>query len=109
MSIEMYGDYINEKFGKDIIYSEHGFLTYLAKDVFYIEEIYIKPEARHSGEGQELGLKAETIARDKKYKEVFGSVSIQSATATRAMRILLEFGYKLHSIKADLIFLKKDL
>lgn len=107
--IDMYGDYIFEKFGKEIITTDFGFVTYLADKIFYIEDIYIDPKFRHKANALDLGKRVENIAREKGFKEVYGSVSIHSKTATRAMRILIDFGYTLHSLKADLIYLKKDI
>ncbi len=51
----LYGEYVKEKYGRDIVYSENGFATYKVNDVVcHIDCMFVRPSARNSGEGKQM-------------------------------------------------------
>ncbi len=48
--MSLYGEYIKELQGKDILENENGFATYYPfQDGMYIENIYVRPAFRNPG------------------------------------------------------------
>lgn len=109
--MSMYGQYIKEHRGDDIIESDKGFVTYrfLNDSQVYIIDIWIKPEFRRDHYATELANLVVSVARKKNCREVIGSVVPQANNATDSMKILLKYGMILKSATSDLIVFGKEI
>lgn len=111
----LYGEYIKEREGRDIVETEGGFATYVYvshKDMgkcCYIVDIYTRPDFRSTGLGQELAndIKARAVAEGCKY--LIGSVDPRANNATKSLELLLKFGFELHCIEGPLVYFKMKL
>lgn len=54
--MKLYAEYIKEKYDRDIIYDDDGYISYnkLDNNTIFIHTLFVSKEARRSGKGQEL-------------------------------------------------------
>lgn len=108
--MSLFRDYILERGGKEIIESEKGFATYYyINDGCYIEEIFVKPEFRKSGEASKLANEISEIAKSKGCSNLYGTVCPSANGSTNSLKVLLAYGFKLDSSINNLIVMKKEL
>lgn len=106
----LYGEYVKEREGKQILESEKGFMTYkIQGQECYIADVYIRPEYRMSGVASEFANKIQKIAKNQGCKFLTGSVTPSLKGATESIIAQLKFGFKLHSSHEDFIILKKEI
>lgn len=105
-----YAKYIYEREGKSIVESPEGFATYsYIQGMCYIEDIFVLPEHRKSGIASKYADTIIAEAATKGCKQVFGSVVISAFECTKSLKVLLAYGFKLHSLNQNTIFLVKDI
>lgn len=108
--MSLYGDYIKEREGKEILENEHGFFTYkIDGDECYIEDIFIKKESRLNGIGKKMALTISEIAKANGCRFLTGTCIPSTNGATDSMKAMLSFGFKIHSATNDRIVLWKEL
>ncbi len=105
-----FADYIKERQGKKIVEDENGFATYyFAMPDCYIEDIYVVPEKRKSGVASKYADEITKIAIEKNCLNLIGSVKPSANGSTGSLKVLLAYGFKLHSATEDFIWFKKSL
>lgn len=105
-----YANYLKEREGKEVYESEEGFISYVIEgDECYIETIYVAPIFRRLSSGTNMANIVATRAKEAGCKFLSGSSDPRAHGATDAMMAMLTYGFKLHSIKGDLIVLTKKL
>lgn len=110
MNDTLYGLYIKERQGKEILQSEIGFATFFYLDEkCYIEDIFVKEEYRKGGEASRLADEIGKIAKEKGCKQLVGSVVPSAKGSTDSLRILLAYGFKLDSSSINFIAMTKEL
>lgn len=107
----MYADYLKEMGEFKTMYEDdYGFFIYsIQKDVFYVEEVYIKPEYRRKGVGKMFDEIAQKKAKELDCKSLRGSVLPYTNGATESMKFQLALGYQLDFCLNGVIYLKKDI
>lgn len=114
MEKSFFAQYCEERLGKTVLENEHGFLSFYetelnGKKIFYIEDVFIKPESRAHSEADVLYIDAHSIAKSRGYKEIFGSVFINAKGAEKSMLMLLNRKWVFSHLNGNMIFLKKDI
>ena len=110
MSKSLYGQYIFETKNKEIVESDKGFATYFpVSDGLYIEELFVHPDYRKTGEASALADQIAEIARQKGFKKIYGSVAPSSNCSTTSLHVLLSYGFKLHEAGPDAVILMKEI
>jgi GNAT superfamily N-acetyltransferase len=109
--LSLFGDYIRERLGKEIVETDDGFATYYFPEpgCCYIEDIYVRPEARRTGAGSRLADQVTEIALSKGSDRLIGSVDPKAFGSTDSMKALLAYGFELHGTDGKLIYLKKEI
>lgn len=111
--IQMFSAYSEEKgFGPRIHYAEGvGFATYhlLGEGKCYLEEIYVVPEKRKTGEGRKIADTVCEIAKESGRNILIGSVNQQAKTKDDSMKAFLAYGMKLEQNEGDMVYLKKEI
>lgn len=108
--MSLYGEYIKERLGHDIIEHQDGFVTFnISEDVCIIEEIYVRPEARGKRLGTDLANLVFKKAKEHGCKIVVGRVFMGAKNATDALKAHLSYGMKLHSLEKDFIVIFKEV
>lgn len=109
--VEMFESYSAEKgFGPRVYHVEGvGFATYhLYENECYIEDIYIAPEKRNTNEGSKIADSIVEIAKKYGISNLTGSVIPNANGSTTSLKVLLGYGFKLHSsIENKIIFMKE--
>lgn len=108
--MSLFAEYVKEREGKDIVESDKGFATYFyLGDGCYIQDIYVKPEYRKSGEASNFANIISEVAKSKGYKKLYGTVCPQAKGSTESLKVLLAYGFQLDSCTHNLIALVKEL
>lgn len=109
--MSLFGDYIKERQGKEILETGDGFATYYFPnpDTCYIEDIYVRPEARRTGLASKMADQIVQIAKENRCQALIGSVSVAAFGSTESLKALLAYGFELEGLKGELIYLKKDI
>jgi len=104
----MWAHYIQEREGALVEQSSHGFAVYKVHgDIVYIQDIYVTPEYRQTGEASRLADKVAEKAKIMGCSNMLGSVDISARGATASLKVLLSYGMELDSLKPPLIYFKK--
>lgn len=109
--MSLYGMFIKERENKDIVESDRGFATYyfIDKDTVYLENIYVHPDHRLSGETFIMADKVADIAKAKGCTKMLGSVCPSDSKSSSNLFYLLKHGFTLDSSANNLIVIKKDI
>lgn len=110
--MSMYGDYIKEHHGDEILENDKGFATYRYLDggmTVYIVDIYVRPDFRKENVASVIADEIAMLAKKKGCNEMLGSVVPFAKNATASLKILLSYGFELKISSSDLILFRKDL
>ena len=118
----MYADYIKERTGRESVYSDNGFATYMffeAKPAdgpapaveggCYIEDIYVDPAFRQSGQASSMADLIVADAVSKGYTKLYGTVAPTARGSTASLKVLLAYGFKLWKSDQNLVWFIKDI
>lgn len=110
MTPSLYGQYIKEREGKDIIENENGFASFIIRgEECYIENIYVHPDFRKSKVASELANQVVEKAKECGCKFLTGSVRPSAMGSTDSLKVLLAYGFKLLSASQDAIIFVKEI
>lgn len=110
--MSLFADYIKEREGKNVIENDHGFASYSINKqtgVCYVQDIYVIPEKRSSGLALQMVNHIVEIAKRDGCKHLMGSVAPSAKNSQNSLRLLIEYGLRLHSSHDNIIFFIKDL
>jgi GNAT superfamily N-acetyltransferase len=105
MFLEFYQDYLNEKGMGTIICNDNGFMVWrICANELWIDDIYIKPEARRKHKASEFIEAAKEIARLNNCAYVVGRVSLMHKDYADALKFHLGIGVKIIKMTDTEIF-----
>ena len=108
--MSLYGDYIKEREGKEIVESGHGFASYkIIGQECHVGDVYIKPEFRKAGIASDFGDEIVKRAREAGCNFLIATVAPSLKGATISLISQLAYGFELHSAHEDFIILKKEI
>lgn len=108
--MSLYAEYLKELSGKEVIEDERGFAVYsFHSGGCYIEDIYVKHECRKSNVASLMADQITKVAKEKGYNTLFGTVNLNANNPTISLKVLLGYGFELHSISNNLIIMKKGI
>ena len=112
--ISLYGKYIAEREGKEIIENDKCFAVYCFGEdecgkFCYIEDIYVLPDFRKSGEAKGIADKIAIEAKEKGCVTLYGSVNPEAQSWTESLRVLEAYGMVYSHKDADLLYFKKEV
>jgi predicted GNAT family acetyltransferase len=109
-NLSLYGQYVIEREGMEIIETEISFVTYyFVEKECYIKDVFVKEEHRKTGEATRLGDEVAKIAKSKGCTKLYGTVCPTAKGSTESLKFLLSYGFKLDSSVANFIALVKEL
>lgn len=116
LPMSLFGRYIKERDGKDIVEDDEGFATYKFTEdgQCYLEDLYVIPDLRGpqpSGKGTAARYadKVCEIAKKKGCITLYGSVVPSKPNASVNIQTLFKYGFKLKSSMNDFILFEKEL
>ncbi|GAC1499986.1 MAG: hypothetical protein NVS1B10_03270 [Candidatus Saccharimonadales bacterium] len=108
--MSLYKDYIKELYGRHILETDDGFMTYsFFGEECYIQDMYVVPQKRQSRVASDLADKIAELAKDHGCKYLTGTVFLSNNEPTRSLKVLLGYGFKLLRSEVDKIVLVKEL
>ncbi len=110
MTLNLYKNYIKERFGHELISTDKGFVTYeLGNDYCYILDVYVLPEFRKSHVAIELGDKVVDLAKEKGITKIIGSVSLLANGRDISIKGLYAWGMRISHYEKDTIYFVKEV
>jgi GNAT superfamily N-acetyltransferase len=108
--MSLYGDYIKEREGKEIIEDHRGFASFsFMQDVVMINDLYVVPQYRQNKVGSEFANKIVDLAKQKGCKFMYCTVDINTNGSSESMAAILAYGFKLDQYINNLILLKRSI
>lgn len=106
-----FAEYLLERTNREIIEDDRGFATYYYADDLgcHIEDIYVRPDFRNSGVAKEYADKITDRAKERGCKFLYGSIVFPGHGKTASAKVLLAYGFKLHSATNNFILFKKEI
>lgn len=102
--------YIKELGYKDLVESDKGFILFrIVGNECHIEEIYILPDYRRTGEASRLTDEVTELAKEKGCKALFGFINPETATASLSLTAQLKYGFKPFGVKDTTWVLVKEI
>lgn len=103
-------EYIKEREGFDSIVTDEGFATYkVMGEECYIRDIWVQKDYRKGHVATEMADEIAAIARRNGCKYLSGSVCTTANNPTASVKILLAYGFEVHSAIQNGILFRKDL
>lgn len=112
--MSMYGNYIKERLGDEIVETEKGFATYRFVELnsvpaVYLVDIYVNPDFRKENVASDLADVVVKMALRVGCKLLIGTIVPSSKNSTVSLKVLLGYGMTLFSASNDLIVFKKEI
>lgn len=106
----LYGFYIAEREGMEIVENECGFATYKVQGAeVYLRDLYVVPSYRTRGVAADLADQVAERAKSKGCTRMIGSVAPQDPNATQNIKVLLAYGMRLQSASPSLILFEREI
>lgn len=112
--MSLFADYIKERMGASIVERDEGFATYRFiehqnRPAVYIEDIYVRPEAREKGVASEMADDVVSIALKAGCTRLIGTVNSKAKNPTASIKTLLAYGFEFFSCNEDGLVFKKEI
>lgn len=102
--------YFKEREGFDSLITNEGFAIYkMAGEECYIKDIWVHRDFRKQRVASDLADKIAKMAKDAGCKYLSGSISTMVGDPTTSTKVLLAYGFMIHSAVQGGIFFRMDL
>ena len=106
----LYARYLLERTNWGVVENDKGFIVYSIKNQeCFIRDIFVLPEFRKSREATKMADEVTEIAKDHGCTYLSCTVCPEANGADMSLKVVMAYGFKLHSANNNLIILKKDL
>lgn len=108
----LYAQYILERTNDRILETPSGYATYRYLpdgQSVYIVDIFTLPEDRKRGDAAALADSIACEAKARGCTEMIGTVVPSTKGSTTSLKVLLGYGFTLHSASNDVIVFKKEI
>lgn len=109
--MSLYGDYVKERLGDEIVEDSIGFASYrfLDEKTCYLIDLYVSPESRMRGVASDKADIIVEIAKSKGCTKLVMSIVPSAKGSTQSLKAALAYGMILDSCSNDFILLKKEI
>jgi GNAT superfamily N-acetyltransferase len=108
--VNKYALYIKEREGLDTYEDEKGFFTYeVENEAFVVHDLFVLPEFREKGNGNQYARKIEELARENNCKMLACFTCIDANNWIRSDKYIRSNGYVEVLKEANMIYYKKEL
>lgn len=102
--------YFKEREGVESISFDGGFATYIISgEECYIRDIYVEKDYRNRYLASKMADEITKIAKKAGCKYLTGTVMPSANNSTDSVKVLLSYGFKLHSAIQNGIFFRKEI
>jgi len=115
MEKSLYGKYVEEREGQEIVESDYGFITYSILNLpsgetyLFVHDIYVDKTQRFTGEAMRLVDKVLEIAAQHQCDFAVATIDPKTKTATEAMKFQLHMQMRITGVLDGMIYLKRQL
>lgn len=108
--MSLYGEYIKEREGYDIVENDKGFATFTISGVeCYLRDIYVRPDFRKQDVASELAREVEKQAADRGATILIGSCCVGMRGDTESLKVLLAYGFRVRGVEGNMIYFDKEI
>lgn len=108
--VSLYGRYIKEREGKDILEYDDAFGSYeIGDDYIYLVDVYVIPENRRKKRFGEIESEVANIGKENGCKWILATVDPEAKNSDISNKVLLSYGYKFWKESSYLDWYKKEL
>ncbi len=108
--MSLFKEYISERKGYECVELEEGFASYFIKDKeCYVEDVFVKAEARRKGVATQLMNSVSMIAIEAGCEIMTVTVVPSTNGSTESLKASLFYGFKLKACHHNVILLEKEL
>ena len=109
--MSLYGDYIKEREGLDIIESWAGFVTYSLHEpgVIWIHDMYVLPHLRRRRVASQLADQVVQIGKNRGATKLRAQVDVTTKIASESTAALRGYGLSADGAKGNLVFFSKEI
>lgn len=108
--MSLFGEYVKEREGQEIIESDDGFLTYKAyPEEYRIFDLYVVPSQRRFGIGSKMADEVASLALKNGCKILTGSVDSRANGASSSAKALFGYGFRILRTEGPMIYFVKEL
>ena len=101
--------YLREREGVESLIKDEGFATYIITgEECYIRDIWVHRDFRKTNIASRMADEISEIAKKFGCTHLTGSVCPTAKASTDSLRVLLAYGFQLHSSAPNIIFFRKD-
>lgn len=102
--------YLKEREGFDSIITDNGFASYLITGAeCYIRDIWVHPDFRKTKIASNMADEIVEIAKKAGCNCLIGSVYLKTTNPTASTKVLLAYGFNVHSVVQDGILFRKEI
>jgi GNAT superfamily N-acetyltransferase len=106
----LYGQYILEKEGTQILEKDYGYITYkIIEKEIHIFDLFIVKEERNKNLGFILCKELESVAKECGCNYAMATIAMGTKGQTEALKFHLKYGLQLISASKDYIVLGKEI
>lgn len=106
----LFGQYQEESYGRDIIETPSGFVTFeIREQVCCIIDVFIIEEARRTGAFYKICKLVLDLALAQDCKKIVSWIPLESRTANTSLKAQLSLGMKVVAAERNVIRLEKDI
>ena len=112
--MSLYGDYIKERIGREIIEDDKGFVTYCFPsdyndEVIYLVDMYVVPEARGDNYCSTLADKVAEIGRENDCKMIMTSLCVDARNWEISEKVITKYEFVESKRSDNMVFYIKEL
>ena len=112
--MSLYGDYIKERIGREIIEDDKGFVTYCFpaehnNEVVYLVDMYVVPEARGDNYCSVYADKIAEIGKDNGCCMMMTSLSIDANNWKISEKVITHYGFIESKKSGSMIYYVKEI
>ena len=111
-TLDLYAAYLAERGGAELVADPEGrgFATFApTSEGMRVVDIFVRPEHRKSGVAAALADRIATIAKERAFTALIGTVDPRTNGATTSLRAQLAYGFEVVEVRGPLIVLKKEI
>jgi len=109
----LYGQYIKEREGVDILEDEYGFITFkfIDNETCYIVDVFVVEEMRRNNVASKYAKKVEDIAKERGCKYMLGSISTLANNFNASEKLMManEYKFKETNSKQNMVYYIKEV
>lgn len=110
MALNKYAQYIKEREDLELYEDDKGFFTYKEEDgVFFVSELFVLPEFRENGVGNDYSSKIDELAKEHGCDTIVCTTCFDASNWEQSHKYIKSNGYYEVNVIGPMVYYKKEL